>query len=453
MEVTDFAKGSIKRNIVRLAVPMTLAQLINVLYNIVDRIYIGHMETIGGIENGSSLALTGVGVCLPVITMIIAFANLIGMGGAPLFSIERGKGNEKEAEYILGNCFVLLILFGILLTAVGLPLKEPVLYLLGASDATFPYADAYLTIYLWGNIFVLLSLGLNNFINAQGFGRTGMFTVAIGAGINIVLDPLFIFVFGLGVRGAAVATVISQCMAMIWTLRFLLGKRAVVRLKRNRLRLSKKRVLRIMGLGVSGFTMSVTNSIVQMVCNASLKTYGGDIYVGVMTIINSVREVVQMPISGIGSGAQPVMGFNYGAGRNDRVRESISFTSAVLILYTLGAWLLIFLFPRFFLGVFSSDASVVETGISCMHIYFFGFFMMALQISGQTTFTGLGFSKRAVFFSIFRKVIIVVPLTILLPHIAGLGVKGVFLAEPISNFIGGGICFLTMILTVYKKMK
>lgn len=453
MEVTNFAKGSIKRNIVRLAVPMTLAQLINVLYNIVDRVYIGHMGTIGGMGNGSSLALTGVGVCLPVITIIIAFANLIGMGGAPLFSIERGRGNEKEAEYILGNCFVLLIIFGVFLTIVGLPLKEPVLYLLGASDATFPYADAYLTIYLLGNIFVLLSLGLNNFINAQGFGKTGMFTVAIGAGINIVLDPVFIFVFGLGVRGAAIATVISQCIAMIWTLRFLLGRQAVVRLKRNRLRLAGKRVLRIMGLGVSGFTMSVTNSLVQMVCNASLKTYGGDIYVGVMTIINSVREVVQMPISGIGSGAQPVMGFNYGAGRKERVRESISFTSTVLILYTLAAWLLIFLFPRFFLRVFSSDTSVIEIGVSCMHVYFFGFFMMALQISGQTTFTGLGFSKRAVFFSIFRKVIIVVPLTLLLPHIAGLGVMGVFLAEPISNFIGGGICFLTMMLTVYKKMK
>lgn len=446
MEVTDFTKGSIRRNIVRLAVPMTLAQLINVLYNIIDRIYIGRME------QGNALALTGVGVCLPVITIVIAFANLIGMGGAPLFSIERGKGNDKEAEYILGNSFVLLILFGIGLTVVGLLLKRPVLYLLGASDATYPYASSYLTIYLLGNIFVLLSLGLNNFISGQGFGKTGMATVIIGAGLNIVLDPLFIFVLNLGVRGAAVATVISQAVAALWTLSFLVGKKAVIRLRRCRLRLERKRVLRIMGLGVSGFTMSVTNSLVQMVCNATLQSFGGDIYVGVMTIINSVREVVSMPVSGIGAGAQPVMGYNYGAGREDRVRQSISFMSVTLFVYTLLAWLLIFLFPRFFLGVFSTDMAVIEKGISCLHLYFFGFFMMALQFSGQTTFTGLGFSKQAVFFSIFRKVIIVVPLTLILPHIESVGVMGVFLAEPISNFVGGGACFATMYLTVYRRL-
>lgn len=447
MEVTDFSKGSIKGNIMRLAVPMTLAQLINVLYNIVDRIYIGRMD------GGSSLALTGVGVCLPVITVILAFANLIGMGGAPLFSIERGKKNQREAELIQGNCFTLLILLGVILTIIGLLLKRPVLYLLGASDATFPYANAYLTIYLFGNIFVLLSLGMNNFINAQGFGKTGMLTVAIGAGLNMILDPVFIFVLNLGVRGAAIATIISQCVAAVWTLHFLLGGRAVVRLKRNRLMPERKRVLKIMGLGVSGFTMAVTNSLVQMVCNASLQTYGGDVYVGVMTIINSVREVVQMPVSGISSGAQPVMGYNYGAGRNDRVKKSITFMSTVLILYTLGAWLLLFLFPRFFLGIFSSDQAVLEVGVTCLHIYFFGFFMMALQFAGQVTFTALGFSRRAVFFSIFRKVIIVIPLALLLPHIADLGVFGVFLAEPVSNFIGGGVCFFTMMITVYQKMK
>lgn len=446
MEVTDFTKGSIRRNIVRLAVPMTLAQLINVLYNIIDRIYIGRME------QGNALALTGVGVCLPVITIVIAFANLIGMGGAPLFSIERGKGNDKEAEYILGNSFVLLILFGIGLTVAGLLLKRPVLYLLGASDATYPYASSYLTIYLLGNIFVLLSLGLNNFISGQGFGKTGMATVIIGAGLNIVLDPLFIFVLDLGVQGAAVATVISQAVAALWTLSFLVGKKAVIRLRRCRVRLERKRVLRIMGLGVSGFTMSVTNSLVQMVCNATLQSFGGDIYVGVMTIINSVREVVSMPVSGIGAGAQPVMGYNYGAGREDRVRQSISFMSVTLFVYTLLAWLLIFLFPRFFLGVFSTDMAVIEKGISCLHLYFFGFFMMALQFSGQTTFTGLGFSKQAVFFSIFRKVIIVVPLTLILPHIESVGVMGVFLAEPISNFVGGGACFATMYLTVYRRL-
>ena len=425
---------------------MTLAQLINVLYNIIDRIYIGRME------QGSALALTGVGVCLPVITIVIAFANLIGMGGAPLFSIERGKGNDTEAEYILGNSFVLLVLFGAGLTIAGLLFKRPVLYLLGASDATYPYADSYLTIYLLGNVFVLLSLGLNSFISGQGFGKTGMATVIIGAGLNMILDPVFIFALKLGVRGAAVATVLSQAVAALWTLYFLLGKKAVIRLRGCRMKLVRKRVFRIMGLGVSGFTMSVTNSLVQMVCNAMLQRYGGDIYVGVMTMINSVREVVSMPVSGVGAGAQPVMGYNYGAGREDRVRESISFMSVTLIIYTLAAWLLIFLFPQFFLGIFSTDKAIIEKGVSCLHLYFFGFFMMALQFSGQTTFTGLGFSRQAVFFSIFRKIIIVIPLTLLLPRVDSLGVIGVFLAEPISNFVGGGACFATMYFTVYRRL-
>lgn len=446
MEVTDFTKGSIRRNIVRLAVPMTLAQLMNVLYNIIDRIYIGRME------QGNALALTGVGVCLPVITIVIAFANLIGMGGAPLFSIERGKGNDREAEYILGNSFVLLLFFGVGLTAAGLLFKRPVLYLLGASDATYPYAASYITIYLLGSVFVLLSLGMNNFISGQGFGKTGMATVIIGAGLNIALDPVFIFVLKLGVRGAATATVLSQAVAALWTLHFLVGKKAVIRLKRCRLKLMWRRVFRIMGLGVSGFTMSVTNSLVQMVCNAMLQGYGGDIYVGVMTIINSVREVVSMPVTGIGAGTQPVLGYNYGAGRADRVRESISFMSVTLILYTLAVWLLIFLFPQFFLGIFSTDKVIIEKGVSCLHLYFFGFFMMALQFSGQSTFTGLGFSRQAVFFSIFRKVIIVVPLTLLLPRIESIGVWGVFLAEPVSNFVGGGACFATMYVTVYRRL-
>ncbi len=446
MEVTDFSKGSIRQNILRLAIPMTLAQLINVLYNIVDRIYLGRME------GGSSLALTGVGVCFPIITMIMAFSNLIGMGGAPLFSIERGKGNQKEAEYIQSNSFLMLGILGVALTVIGLLIKKPLLYLLGASAATYPYANEYLTIYLLGNVFVLLSLGMNQFINAQGFGRTGMFTVAIGAGLNIILDPILIFALDMGVKGAALATIISQAVAMLWTLHFLFGKKAVVRISRKRMKLKRKRIIRIMGLGMSGFTMAVTNSLVQMVCNASLQSYGGDIYVGAMTIINSVREVVVLPVTGISSASQPVMGFNYGAGKMERVKKCISFMSITLIVYTLAAWLVIFLFPEFFLGIFSSDAKVLEVGVTSLHIYFFGFFMMALQFAGQTTFTGLGFSKRAVFFSIFRKVIIVVPLTIWLPQIMGLGVQGVFLAEPISNFIGGGACFVTMMLTVYRKM-
>lgn len=447
MEVSDFSKGSIRRNITRLAVPMTIAQLVNVLYNIVDRVYIGRLG------QGKSLELTGLGVCLPIITMIMAFANLVGMGGAPLFSIERGKKNEREAQFILGNCFSLLLLFSAILMVVGFVLKKPMLYLLGASDETYQYANDYLSIYLLGTVFVLLSLGLNQFINAQGFGRIGMLTVVIGAGCNIVLDPIFIFGLNMGVPGAAIATIISQAVAAVWTLSFLTGKKAIIRLKKECMKLQGKRVSRILGLGVSSFTVYVTNALVQMACNGTLQTMGGDIYVGVMTIINSVREVAQMPISGISSGAQPVMAYNYGAKEFMRVKQSIRFMCTSLIIYTLGIWLLIVLFPEFFLGIFSSDTEVIQTGISCLHVYFFGFFLMALQFAGQTTFTGLGFSKRAVFFSIFRKVLIVIPLTLWLPHIHGLGVMGVFLAEPISNFIGGTACFLTMYFTVYRKIK
>lgn len=430
----------------RLAIPMTLAQLVNVLYNVVDRIYIGRME------EGNSLALTGVGVCLPIISMIMAFANLVSSGGAPLFSIERGKQNQKEAERILGNSFVLLVLFAVCLTVIVYVCKVPLLYLLGASDTTIGYADSYLSIYLIGNIFVLISLGMNPFINAQGFGKTGMLTVAIGAGLNIILDPIFIFGLQLGVRGAALATVLAQAVAMLWTLRFLCGKKAVVKLKKRSFSLQGKRVKSILTLGLSGFTMSVTNSLVQMVCNASLQTYGGDIYVGVMTILNSVREVVAMPVMGISSGAQPVMGYNYGAAKPKRVKQSISFMSIVLIGYTMFVWAVIFCFPQFFMRVFTDDAIVIEKGIPCLHLYFFGYVFMALQFAGQTTFTGLGFSKRSVFFSIFRKVIIVIPLTLLLPHFLSAPEYGVFLAEPISNLIGGGACFATMYLTVYRKI-
>lgn len=443
---SDFSKGSVVGAIVRLAVPMTIAQLVTMLYNIVDRIYIGR------IEGYATEALTGLGVCLPVITMVIAFANLVGMGGAPLFSMARGKGDTEEAEYILGNSFVLLLIFGFLLTLLGEIFKVPLLRLLGASEVTLPFAESYLKIYLLGSVFVMLSLGMNSFINAQGFGVIGMSTVAIGAVLNLILDPVFIFVMDYGVQGAAIATIISQFAATIWTLHFLTGKKAKVKLKRKRLRCEKERVTSILELGTAGFTMSVTNSAVQMVCNASLQGFGGDIYVAVMTIINSVREVVSLPVSGITNSAQPVMAFNYGAVLYERVKQAIRAVTVVLVTYTMLAWGCVSVFPEFFIRLFSNDHEVMETGIRCMHIYFFGFFMMAFQFCGQTVFQSLGKAKKAIFFSIFRKVIIVIPLTLLLPHIAGLGVMGVFLAEPISNFIGGAACFITMYFTVYRKL-
>lgn len=444
MAKNDFSKGSVLGNIISLALPMTLAQLINVLYNVIDRIYIGKLGT------EATLALTGLGVCLPAITIVIAFANLIGMGGAPLFSIERGAGHDNEAEAILGNSFAMLLILSALLTVFGFIFKIPLLRLLGASDDTLPYANSYLTIYISGNLFVMISLGLNSFINAQGFGKTGMMTVIIGAVMNIILDPIFIFILDMGVKGAAAATVISQFASAVWTFSFLTGKRAILKIKLEKMRCTLKRVRRITVLGTAGFTMAITNSIVQMAYNMGLQNHGGDVYIGAMTIINSIREVIYMPIAGFSNGAQPVIGFNYGAGKNDRVKTGIKWMSGILTSYTLFAWLIVSLFPRFFIGIFSSDPEIMRVGVTSMHIYFFGFFMMALQSSGQSTFTALGKSKQAIFFSIFRKVVIVTPLIFILPN--WFGVNGVFLSEPISNFIGGAACFITMIIMVYKRL-
>lgn len=442
----DFSKGSIIKTLLGLAVPMTLAQLVNVLYNVIDRIYLSR------IKGASMDALTGVGVCLPVITMIIAFANLIGTGGAPLFSIERGRQNTKEAAAILGNCLTLLLIFSAGLTVIGLIVQEPLLRLLGASDRTLPYAVQYLTIYLLGTVFVQLSLGLNSFINAQGFAKTGLFTVLIGAGINMGLDPIFIFGLHMDVRGAAVATVISQAVAAVWTLKFLTGKKALICLELKNMKLKTRRIRKILTLGLSGFTMSVTNSVVQMVCNATLQTFGGDIYVGIMTIINSIREAISAPITGLTNAAQPILGYNYGAQEYIRVKKTVRVLTIIAIVYTMAIWVIVSIFPEAFIHLFSQEVQVKQLGRSAIHIYFFGFFMMAFQFCGQCTFTALGKAKRAVFFSLFRKIVIVVPLTLLLPGVFGMGVNGVFWAEPISNAIGGVACFATMMLTIYRKL-
>ena len=441
--VNDFSKGSIISNILRLSIPMTLAQLINVLYSIVDRIYIGRMG-----EN-SSLALTGVGVCLPIITVVIAFANLIGMGGAPLFSIKRGEGNEKEAEAILGNSVTLLVIFGLCLTVVGLIVKRPLLYLLGASENTIEYANSYITIYLLGNVFVMMSLGLNSFINAQGFGKTGMFTVVIGAVLNIILDPIFIYI--MGVQGAALATVLSQLAASVWTFKFLTGKNTIIKIKLSAMRCqakSRKEDTCFRTFGI--YNVSDKSARLQIACNVSLQNYGSDVYVGVMTIINSIREVLQMPVTGLGNGAQPIIGFNYGAGENGRVKEAIRYLAAMLIIYSTVAWFIILLIPKFLIGIFTADAALITAGVPSLHIYFFGFFLMAFMFTGQTVFVGIGKAKFAIFFSILRKGIVVIPLILLLP--IWFGVNGVFLAEPISNLIGGLACFTTMYFAVYRKL-
>ena len=443
----DFTQGSVVKNILNLAFPMTLAQLINVLYNVVDRIYIGR------ISEGATLALTAIGLTLPIITIIIAFANLFGMGGAPLCSIARGRGDTKEAERIMGNSFALLILSGIILTILGLLLKRPMLYLFGASDATYPYANEYLTIYLLGSVFVMIGLGMNSFVNSQGFGKIGMMTVLLGAIANIILDPIFIFVFDLGVKGAAIATVISQFLSAAWIVIFLTGKKTILKLKISNFKLNLRLFKDITMLGLSGFMMAITNGAVQIMCNASLRFYGGDLFVGVMTVINSIREIISMPVSGLTNGAQPVMGYNYGAGSYDRVRSAINFMSVVCILYTVAAWGILNLFPRFFIRIFSQDTALVEAALPSLRVYFFGFFMMSLQFAGQAVFVALGKAKQAVFFSLLRKVVIVIPLTLLLPQLLGLGTTGVFLAEPVSNFIGGTACFATMIVLVGKELR
>ena len=441
----DFSKGSIAKNILSLAIPLTVAQLTVVLYNVVDRAFIGHIDAIG------RDAFTGIGLVMPVTYIITAFANLCGTGGAPLCSICRGQGDDEEAEHILGNSFTLLLILGAAATLVFLLLKRPVLCLFGASEATFPYADAYLTIYLCGTLFVMVSLGMNPFINAQGFAEIGMMTVGLGAVVNIVLDPVFIFVLDMGVQGAALATVIAQGCSAVWVLKFLTGKRAILRLKFDCLALSARRVRKIVSLGLAGFFVNLTNSLVQVVCNTTLQAYGGDLYVGAMTIINSIREVVSMPVQGLSNGSQPVLGYNYGAGESRRVRQGIRFTSIVVVLYSTAAWAIIMLAPEAMIRLFTSEQPILDVGIPALRIYFSLFIIMSLQIAGQSVFTALGRSKNAIFFSLLRKAIINAPLTLLLPYL-GMGTDGVFVAEAVSQLIGGLACFLTMYAVVYRPL-
>lgn len=443
---TDFSSGSVKRNILEVAVPMIAAQLLNLLYNIVDRIYIGMIPEVG------QIALGGLGLCFPVIMLVSAFTNLFG-GAAPLCGIARGSGDRDEAERVMGNAFLLLLISGFILMTAGLIFHRPILYLFGASDVTYQYAAEYIMIYLLGTIPVMIALGMNPYINSQGFPRIGMMTVLLGAVINIVLDPLFIFVFDMGVRGAATATVLSQTISAVWVLKFLTGNQAVLRLRKASMKLSAVRVKNITALGLSSFVMAFTNSLVQVTCNAMLQQFGGDLYISIMTILNSVREIAQTPANGLSNGASPVLSFNYGERQYKKVRQGIWFIAAVCIGYMLVIWGVMFAAPRLFIGIFNRDADLMDAAVPAMHVYFFGFCMMALQFAGQNAFTALGKAKFAVFFSMLRKVVIVVPLTLLLPGIGNLGVMGVFLAEPISNFIGGTACFVTMLFTIMPELK
>lgn len=443
----DFSRGAMWKNILHQAIPLTIAQTVQVLYNIVDRIYIGHLP------GASSLALTGVGLIFPIVALISAFCSLFSTGGMPLCAMARGAGEDERAEKILNITFTMLLITAVLLTAAGYLFKKPILYLFGASDSTYGYACDYLNIYLIGTVFSMVSTGMNGFINAQGFARTGMMTIIIGAALNVVLDPIFIFALDMGVQGAAIATVLSQAVSALWVIRFLTGNRSLLKIRFQKMTVEWKTLREIMSLGIPGFIMAGTNCLVQATCNATLRVYGGDLYIGIMTAINSIRELFTLPVQGLTSGAQPVLSYNYGAREYRRVRSGIVFMSLSGMVFTVICWLLVLAFPKFLLSLFCSDTTLVETGIHAVKLYFFGFCFMSMQFAGQSTFVALGKSRQAIFFSLLRKAFIVFPLTLLLPRVGNLGVDGVFLAEPISNFLGGAACFFTMLATILPMLK
>ena len=451
MKQVDFKNGSVAANIVQTALPMFVAQVLNLLYSIVDRIYIGRIPGEG------TASLGGIGLCFPVITLITAFTNLYGSGGAPLFAIARGRGREREASHIMNTSFRLEVLTGIMLTLTGFFFARPILYAFGASDISIPYALSYLRYYIWGTVLVMIATGMNPFINAQGFPRIGMFTVTIGAVANILLDPVFIFVLDLGVRGAAIATVLSQALSAAFVCNFLTGRRspAAYKLKftKHSLLPDVKTTLNIVSLGLSALVMQFTNGLVTAVCNNVLMTTGGELYVSVMTILSSLRQVLEVPVFAITEGASPIVSYNYGARRPQRVREGIKIMAIAAGIYTAAGWILVEAVPNVLLSIFTTDSVLMEAALPAMHLYFFAFVFMTFQHSAQTTFKALGKKKRAISFSLFRKVIIVVPLTILLPRLFGLATNGVFMAEPISNVIGGLASFITMLLTVLPELK
>ncbi len=445
MQQNDFSRGSIPRTVTRLAIPMIAAMLVNALYSIVDRIYIGHLPEIG------QTALTGIGLCFPITMIVAAFSYLIGNGGGPLTSILRGGKDQDGAEKVLGNSITLLVILGIAIPLLCLLVKKPVLYLFGASDVTWPYANEYITIYLSGSLAVMLTMGLNPFLNAQGFTKVGMMTVILGAVCNIVLDPIFIFVFDMGVAGAAIATIISQTVSAIWVVLFLLGKKNLIRVRKKNLRLQRAVVGRITGLGVSTFIMNITEAAISAVFNASLSRFGGDIYVTVMTVISSVTQVIFMPMSGFAQGAQPVTGYNYGAGLYNRVKQSFWFLTKFCVTYATASWLILMLLPGQLIRIFNSDPVLVETAIPMFRVYFCMNFVMALQMAAQNTFVAMGEAKKATFFALFRKVILLIPMVLILPRL-GFGITGVFAAEPLADTISAVTCFATFMLTAYRKL-
>ncbi len=417
----------------KLALPAILAQVVNLLYNLVDRMYIGHIEGIG------PDALTGVGVCMPVIMAISAFAALASMGGAPRASIMMGRGDHEQAENILGNCTTLLVTIAVLLTVVVSVFGQSILMTFGASEDTIGYAWEYMQIYALGTIFVQLALGLNAFINAQGFARTGMITVVIGAACNIVLDPIFMFAFGMGVRGAALATILSQAVSCVWILWFLTGGKSHLRIRFRHLRLRRRIFLPAVALGLSPFIMQFTESVLNVCFNTSLQHYGGDIPVGAMTILSSVMQFTMLPLQGLTQGAQPIVSFNYGAGNIDRVKKTFWLLLRTAAIYAGAMWALCMLAPQLLIGIFTDSAKLAGFTRSAMRIYMAASCIFSVQLACQQTFIALGNSKTSAFLALLRKVFLLIPLIYILPHLMSDQVTAVFLAEPVADIIAVSI--------------
>lgn len=441
----DLGSGSIPKLLAQLAIPAVVAQIVNLLYNIVDRIYIGHIPEIG------ATALTGVGLFTPILMLINAFAMLAGAGGAPLASIEMGKKNHEKAEKIVANCFSLLLIFAVVLTIVFYIFAPTLLTLFGASDATLPYAVDYARIYILGSIFVLIVMGMNPFITTQGFAKISMLTTVIGAVINLILDPIFIFGLNMRVKGAALATVLSQSVGAIWILRFLTGKKTVLKLKKENMKLDPKIFGPCLGLGVSTFVMLSTESLLSISFTSSLSRYGGDLAVGAMTIITSVSQLITMPLQGICQGGQPIMSYNFGAGKPERVKKTFFTQFGVCITYTIVFWLLLMIVPQFFAGIFTTDTALVEYTTWALRIYMAGIFSLGFQISCQQSFMALGQAKTSLLLACLRKIILLIPLIFILPHFFENQVFAVFLAEPVSDIIASVITTATF-LTQFKKI-
>lgn len=413
----------------KLALPAILAQVINLLYNLVDRMYIGHIAKVG------SVALTGLGVTMPFIMCVSAFAALVSMGGAPRASIMMGRGNREEAERILGNCTSMLVIVAVIVTVISQIWGTDILMLFGASESTLPYAWAYMQIYSIGTIFVQLALGLNAFINAQGFAKTGMLTVVIGAVCNIILDPIFIFGLHMGVRGAALATIISQGISCVWIVRFLLGRQTTLRIRKENLRIRPKTVGPCIALGVAPFIMQFTESVLNICFNTSLLKYGGDVAVGAMTILSSVMQMSMLPIQGLTQGAQPIIGFNYGAKKMDRVKKTFRLLLLSCVTFTAVIWLICMLLPQAFILIFTDQAELIAFTKWAIRIYMAVSLIFGVQISCQQTFIALGNAKTSVFLALLRKVLLLIPLIYILPAFMENKLMAVFLAEPVADVI------------------